>query len=245
MKLIILFFTILLTYNLSANDEPKTISTEGRFDFKNPQYNTLLIAKLKEPALFTLYRYGDGGNVNSPVRISINVDGKLIEEELIGQKGKQFVNLEAESTSYYFGKEISIVSDPTQIPTNNLVLGQYKNNRLDETELIAPSWTLQTKSNGNIHRTIIPLGSWGKVKNVRVKFNSVVITSNHDKSKAIFMLYVDKKPFVDEHGTPYIFSEGNSVDITASSVSIGFYPTVPNTLKAHVRGSFIMAKYRD
>lgn len=252
MRLLVILVTILSIHatakdsNLTSiqvkSNEAEPVKTKGLFDFKNPLYNSLLIAKLKQPVLFTLYRYGDGGNPNSPVRVLLNIDGQLVEEQLPGNQGKKFVNLEAESTAQFYAQEISILTDPSQPPASHIVRGQFHNNKLDHVELIAPSWRLMTKKNENTKTTLVPLGNWGKEMDVRVNFGRVTVTSQHKKSRVLLMLYIDGKPLVSQHGTPYIFSEGNSVDLTAKSISVGFHPAVPEQLEAEVSGSYNLIK---
>jgi len=215
--------------------------TRGLIDFKNQKYNSLLLANLAEPALFSIYRYGDAGHPNSKVRILLNIDGKLVEEELL-EGGRKFSVLESEALVYLYGKKIRIFTDPPQYPKDLIVKGQYSNSVLDSFDLISPSWTLATKTNEHIKHTIVHLGTWKQPINIRVNFTTVETENVNVKDDLLCMIYIDGKPMVDVHGTPYLFSEGNSIDLTAKSLSIGFHPSVDNSLKGRIRGTFNIKK---
>ena len=61
MKHGILILLVMLTLQNVSGQNNSNAGTRGLFDFKDIGYNSIIIAELKEPALFTLYRYGDGG----------------------------------------------------------------------------------------------------------------------------------------------------------------------------------------
>ncbi|MCP4261674.1 MAG: hypothetical protein GY774_29855 [Planctomycetes bacterium] len=242
--LLIVICAIAITQNVVADQVNK--DTGGAFDFKNPKYNSILITNLEEPSLFSFDRYGDGGNPNPEVRILLEVDGRLVEEELPGSQGRKFSTLEGEAVTYLYGKQIKIYTKPSKFDPSYFVRGRYSNNVMDDYDLISKNWTLVTKNNENIQKTIVHLGTWEKPINIRINFNAVevsgsntvTIDSNFTNNDLICMIYVNGKPLVNLHDTPYIFSEGNSVDITAKSLSIGFHPSIDNAFKGRIKGTF-------
>lgn len=213
--------------------------TCGYFDYWSSKSKKRILARLAEPASIGIYRYGALKPENAPI-VTLVLDGMVVQENNIPSK------LDPASSIQVDGKSLDLQSTYAGPSpgggANNL--GEYTNSNFDPFPLIKKTWSLSTKEGTPAKDCVTTLIELEEPVTVRVHFLSARL-KNGENSEGIFCrVYVDGALLKDMDGSLLfpgaLGNEGNSIDVTGKSVSVGFHEAMKQNLQGKMSGLFYL-----